>query len=274
MKEMDTNPCYKLTDTLYEEIRQGDGSTIKQSSTEGSQTFARGKSANVISTKRRKTTKRCFVGIIAAVVFISTLSLSLVAVIVPVHLQIGNLQNKIETLEQQLNQTENVGLQPKTTQLSSLQSSVNTLNTDRDTTMAQLNSLQSSVDTLNNDRDTTMAQLNSLQSSVDTLNNDRDTTMDQLNSLQTVVNGLNTVQHSTTSQLSSLQSSVGTLTTRVNSPVNLHQNCIDETTNCTILLDVNYSFYWTYCTTNYLNIDSGVSFNMIWLYRLCTLPGG
>ena len=202
---MEKNPCYVPTDTLYEEKREENGGKNQQTSIGG-----KDGPANMISTKRRKTTKRCFVGIIAAVVFISILSLSLVAVIVLAHLQIGNLQNKIETLEKKLNQTENTGLQLQTTQLNSLQSSVDTLNTDRDTAMVQLSSLQSSVNTLNTDRDTAMVQLSSLQSLVNTLNTDRDTAMVQLSSLQSSVNTLNTT---TMVQLSSLQSSVNTLNT-------------------------------------------------------------
>lgn len=42
-------------------------------------------------------------------------------------------------------------------------------------------------------------------------------------------------------QLSSLQSSVDSLTTRVNSPVNLYQNCIQETRSCTMSSHSSYS---------------------------------
>ena len=255
--EMEKNPCYVPTDTLYEEKREENGGTNQQTSIGG-----KDGPANMISTKLRKTTKRCFVGIIAAVVFISILSLSLVAVIVLAHLQIGNLQNKIETLEQL-----------QTTQLNSLQSLVDTLNTDRDTAMVQLSSLQSSVNTLNTDRDTAMVQLSSLQSSVNTLNT---TTMVQLSSLQSSVNILNTT---TMVQLSSLQSSVNTLNTTtmaklsslqssVGSPVNLNQSCNEETGSCEISASSS-THYWRTCRTTTLPINRTVSVHVIQVCYHC-----
>ncbi len=125
-----------------------------------------------------------------------------------------------------------------------LQSSVSSLNTANGGTTTQLNSLQSSVSSLNAANGATTTQLNSLQSSVNSLNT---TTMTQLNSLQS----------STTTQLNSLQTSVNSLTTRVNSPVNLYQNCIQETRSCT---NAQFgSVYWNYCITPALPVNKSVS---------------
>ncbi len=144
-----------------------------------------------------------------------------------------------------------------TTQLNSLQSSVSSLNTANGATMTQLNSLQSSVNSLNTANGAITTQLNSLQSSTTT----------QLNSLQSLVSSLNTangatttqlnsLQSSTTTQLNSLQSLVSSLTTRVNSPVNLYQNCIQETQSCTITSGI---LFFTVCTTPSLPVNKSVS---------------
>ena len=86
-------------------------------------------------------------------------------------------------------------------------------------------------------------------------------------SLQTQVEQMITEYHQTrllevtnnlTSELNSLQSSVDTLTTQVNSPVNLYQNCTEETRTCDIepTSDVRY---WRYCPTDFLLINITVS---------------
>ena len=96
-----------------------------------------------------------------------------------------------------------------------------------------------------------------LQSSVSSLNTANGATTTQLNSLQSSVSSLNAANGATTTQLNSLQTSVNSLTTRVNSPVNLYQNCIQETGSCT-----NYergSVYWTYCITPTLPVNKSVS---------------
>ena len=73
-----------------------------------------------------------------------------------------------------------------------------------------------------------------LQTQTAQLSQQLETTTGQLNNLQLIVDGLDLAQRNSTFQLSSLQSSVNTLTTRVNSPVNLYQNCTEEISNCTI----------------------------------------
>ena len=140
-------------------------------------------------------------------------------------------------------------------QLSSLQLVVNSVNHVQHLTTTQLSEVQSSIDTLRSMLNISTSQLNSLRTTWDS----HSTAMAQLNSLQTVVNGLNTVQHSTTSHLNSLQSSVNTITDRVNSPVNLYQNCTEETRSCTISTSSSSNYYWRYCTTPSLAINSTVS---------------
>ena len=217
------------------------------------------------------------IAFIAMVAFI----LAVVGIIITAGLYVSALQEnaatltrRIEELEVKLNQTQESknnqqislvhvidklnSLQNTTTeQLSSLQSSVDTLNTAKNTALIRFNSLQSSVDTLTTDRDTTMAQLSSLQSSVDTLNTGRVTTTARLSSLQASLNTLNTGRDTTTDQLSNLQSSVNTLTTRVNSPVNLYQNCIQDTRSCTGSQS-GYSYFKS-CTTGSLPTSITVS---------------
>ena len=56
----------------------------------------------------------------------------------------------------------------------------------------------------------------------------------QLSNVQSSVDSLTMGENITTNQLGSLQTSVDTLTTQVNSPVNLYQNCTQETSSCTI----------------------------------------
>ena len=89
------------------------------------------------------------------------------------------------------------------------------------------------------------------------LNQTHNTAMTQLSSLQSSMNTLNAYKSTSTSELSSLQSSVNTLTTRVNSPVNLYQNCSQETRSCTN--SASGSTYAKYCTTPPLHINITVS---------------
>ena len=109
----------------HEEMPKGAGADNKQPSNEVS---AKDKLA-----KSTTTTKRCLVG--AVVISVLVLSLALVAVIIvlaSIFQFVGNLESKIQELEQKLNQTENAGIQrdkQQGVQLSSLQSSVDTLNT-------------------------------------------------------------------------------------------------------------------------------------------------
>ncbi len=76
-------------------------------------------------------------------------------------------------------------------------------------------------------------------------------------SLQSSLSSLNTANGATTTQLNSLQSSVNSLTTRVNSPVNLYQNCTQETRSCTNAQ--SGSVYWKYCITPTLPVNKSVS---------------
>ena len=103
-----------------------------------------------------------------------------------------------------------------------------------------------------------MAQLVNLLSSINALNITANDFMAALNSLQSSVSSLNTTNAATMTQLNSLQSLVSSLTTRVNSPVNLYQNCIQETRSCTIgprAIDT----YWTWCQTAFEPITKTVS---------------
>ena len=98
----------------------------------------------------------------------------------------------------------------------------------------QLHSVRYAMDVTNNN---TWTKIKTVQSSVDTLNTDRNTT---------------------TFQLSSLQSSVNTLTSRVNSPVNLYQNCTEETASC-VIPPTSTHYYWRQCFTTALPINRAVS---------------
>ena len=184
------------------------------------------------------------------------------------------------TTTDQLNDLQSVANMLNSTtmkQLSDLQSSVNTLNT---TTMEQLNSLQSSVDTLSTAQNGTDTQVTSLQSSLSTLTTQQTSTSSQVTSLQTSVNVLTTQQVSINSQVTSLQSSVNTFTTqqvstrtqltsvhlsvsnltsRINSisSIDLYEDCLQETSSCTISAGLNS--YWRSCSTPSLNINPSVS---------------
>ncbi len=149
------------------------------------------------------------------------------------------LMQEIQELKLQLNKTKEeseadfVKLKKEFTQLET--EGLNTLSTAIDANMEQFTSLQSSVSSLNTTNGATTTQLNSLESSV---------------------RFLNTASRSTTNQLNSLQLSVSSLTTRVNSPVNLYQNCIQETRSCT---NTSGSGYLKSCTTSSLTVNKSVS---------------
>ncbi len=86
-----------------------------------------------------------------------------------------------------------------------------------------------------------------LQKSVDMVNT---TTITQLSNLQFSVNNI--------------RSSVNYLTTEVNSPVNLYQNCIQETRSCTIGPRTTDT-YWTWCQTAYGPVSKAVSLVWAWM---------
>ena len=193
--------------------------------------------------KQEPKTNRCFVGVLAAV-FISLLTAFLVAVVVlaiSAHLQVGDLQSEVQQLKNQLNQT----MAELNTVQSNLQSSMDAFQNSSAT--AQLSSLQSEVQQLKNQLNQTMAELNTVQ---------RDLT--QMGNLQSSMDAFE--NFSATAQLSSLQSSVDTLTTRVNSPVNLYQNCSQETRSCDVDTPSNAT-YRKYCYTPLIPITHSVSTN-------------
>ncbi len=146
-------------------------------------------------------------------------------------------------------------------ELSSLQNSVDNLNTSDTVFTTQLNDLQSLVEALNT-TDTalstqlsslsaaniaTTSQLNNLELSVN-INNSA--TMAELNSLRYSVDILNTTNSDIETRLTNLTS----LTTQVNFP---YQNCIEETINCTT--NQTEPAYWNLCATPLLTVDKPVS---------------
>ena len=77
-------------------------------------------------------------------------------------------------------------------------------------------------------------------------------------------NKLNQTHNTAMAQLSSLQSSMNTLTTRVNSPMNLYQNCTEETRSCSLLpTSRSTTNYWRWCDTARLPINRTVSINIV-----------
>ncbi len=103
------------------------------------------------------------------------------------------------------------------------------------------------------------SKLNSFQSSLDTFNTANNEILTELNNLESSVNALNITDNEFMTQLSSLQSSVSSLNTRVNSPVNLYQNCIQETESCTIGPRTTSTYWAWWCQTAYGPINKAVS---------------
>ncbi len=69
-------------------------------------------------------------------------------------------------------------------------------------------------------------------------------------------NTLTIEKNATMTLLNSLQSAVNSLTTRVNTPVNLYQNCIQETRSCT---DQSGVAHWDHCVTSSLPVNKSVN---------------
>ncbi len=151
-----------------------------------------------------------------AIAMVAAIALSVYA-LVSSNQGMDSLMKEIQELKMQLNKTK----EASETEIAKLKRDLTRIETD-------------GLNTLTATNNATMALLNSLQSSVSSLNTANEATMTQLNSLQSSVSSLNTANGATTTQLNSLQSSVSSLTTRVNSPVNLYQNCIQETESCTV----------------------------------------
>ena len=126
-----------------------------------------------------------------------------------------------------------------------LLSDVGTLKNNEKETKANLSQLAETVST----------QLSSVRYAMDVTNNN---TWTKIKTVQSSVDTLNTDRNTTTFQLSSLQSSVDTLNTRVNSPVNLYQDCIQETKSCRKPAALT-PIYHTSCATDYLPMNVTVS---------------
>jgi len=137
--------------------------------------------------------------------------------------------------------------------------SVNTIAHNNADVLGRLNAR---VNSIASNGTVTSAQFNAIQASVNELRTSRDSTNVHFNSLQSVVNSINTAQHTITNQVQEFN-------VRINTPVNIYQNCSEETRSCTV--SASYNYYARYCTTNSLPANTTVSqhfFNIIQIYIL------
>lgn len=95
--------------------------------------------------------------------------------------------------------------------------------------------------------------VNSLFAAMTSLN------MDTQNNITQLAIQVATDQDTTTSQLSSLQSSVNNLDTRISSPINIYENCTEESTNCTADTFPHDRLYRTGCDTLGIPLNRKVS---------------
>ncbi len=211
----------------------------------------------ISSSFAKKTKKPKCIALVSllAIAMVAAIALSAYAV-VDSNQDMENLMMDFQELQVELNETKEASKTEIAKLKIILQNSIHTAN---NAIMTQLNSLQSSVSSLNTTNEATVTQLNSLQSSVSSLNSTNGATMTQLNSLQSSVSSLNTTNGVTMTQLNNTQSSVNSLTTRVNSQVNLYQNCTQETQSCTSAQ--SGSAYRRFCTTSFLPVNKSVSCN-------------
>ncbi|XP_064402165.1 uncharacterized protein LOC135347949 isoform X2 [Halichondria panicea] len=249
---MEKNPCYEdYTVPEYEEVPELKNKAAEPTDARvkmAERSIADNTNLHAAATSIKKETNlkvKCIhvvfsLSILTAIVAAMALS---VYTLVSSNQGMNNLMQEIQELKLQLNKTKEAS-EANIAQL---------MNVTDNRFMTQLNNLESSVSSLNTANGATMTQLNNLESLVSSLNTANEATMTQLNSLESSVSSLNTANGATTTQLNSLQSSVGSLTTRVNSPVNLYQNCIQETRSCTLTQsdDVN----WRACGTTTLPVD-------------------
>ena len=106
---------------------------------------------------------------------------------------------------------------------------------------------------------TSHLQIGNLQSELQQLKNQLNWTTTEHGTLAQTSNLQPFTQNSSAmAQLNSLQSSVDTLTTRVNTPVNLYQNCIEESRTCKVNTPSNAA-YRRYCYTAPISITKNVS---------------
>ena len=242
---MESNPSNASSNPVYEEINR----SVNISTDRGLERKVTERNVIDYNQPKMMTSSNKKI-VIAIAVCVSLLALSMVAVAalaIVAYKEITTLQSTVQLQGSPLTNTNQESLGQINEQLDSLQNVVNVLNAAVHTTTSDVNILQSSVDTLNTDRDTTTAQLNSLQSSVDTLNT---TTMAQLSNLQSSVDTLNTV--------------ITIQSPRDTSPVNLYENCIQETSSC-LISPTSYNVSWRACiTAPYIPINSTVSVH-IWI---------
>ena len=116
----------------------------------------------------------------------------------------------------------------------------------------EMNSLKQNIDFTDTVEIST--ELNIIRSSVNTLNAVQQSMATQLINQHTSIEALNTTSTQLDEQMSSLQSTADTLNTKINSPVNLYQNCYEETRVCRI--DPTSGVFFTReCSTSALVSD-------------------
>ena len=160
--------------------------------------------------------------------------------------EIKSLKMDLHTLEEQLISSENTTNANISKLFNHIQDSLNSVENTTEKQIGKMLELQTEAQA---NRSRLAYRLNAKVDAVE------GQTIKQLSSLQSSVNTLNTT---TMAQLSSLQSSVNSLTTRVNYPVNLYQNCIQETRSC--MKPALGPTWVTFCTTNSLPAHITVSF--------------
>ena len=96
---------------------------------------------------------------------------------------------------------------------------------------------------------------------------------DTQNNVTQIANQVAIVQETTTPQLSSLQSSINNLDARISSPINIYENCTEESTNCTG--DPFYNrVYRTGCDTLGIPLNREASYMHNKLYMSVILETG
>ena len=153
MDKMESNPCYGCSNLVYEEINQ----SVNTSKDEGLERKVAEK--NVIDYNQPKMTTSSNKKIVIAIaVCVSLLALSVVAVAalaIVSYKEITTLQSRVQLQGSPLTNTDQESLTQINEQLDSLQNVVNVLNAAVHNITTDVNSLQSAVDTLNT---TTMIQ--------------------------------------------------------------------------------------------------------------------
>ena len=114
--------------------------------------------------------------------------------------------------------------------------------------------IESDVSSINNTQDRISEKILSLEHNISQLGS-------QLNAIRSSIqqaSSTSQVDSSLSKRLSQLENQLNKLSSQIHNPVNLYENCQEETASCSIDPDGSHTDYWRDCPTKYLPLHKQV----------------